>query len=57
MVSKEYKERANKLVKQAKAKGLVIKYKDFLKTDLAKKTALTKEETAYYISNRKGEVK
>ena len=54
MVSKEYKERANKLVKEAKAKGLIIKYRDFQKTALAKEVALTKEEKAYYISKRNG---
>ena len=54
MVSKEYQERAKKLIKTAKEKGLITKYSDFSKTELAKKTALTKEEIAYYISKRKG---
>ena len=55
MVSKEYKQRARKLVQEAKERGLVTKYKEFSKTDLAKKTTLTKEEVAYYISKQKAE--
>lgn len=55
MVSESYKQRAHKLIKEAKKKGLITNYQDFLKTDLAKKTALTKEESAYYISKKEEE--
>ena len=52
MVSEAYKKRADSLVKKAKEKGLIKSYEDFLKTDLAKETSLTKEEVAYYISKK-----
>ncbi len=57
MVSKVYKQKAHKLVQEAKEKGLVTKYREFSKTELAKKTALTEEEIAYYISKQKGGIK
>ena len=53
MVSESYKQRAKSLVKTAKEKGLIKTYKEFNKTTLAKETALTKEEVAYYISKKK----
>ena len=37
MVDKEYKKKAHELVKRAKEKGLVTKYKDFCKTEEANK--------------------
>lgn len=57
MVSKVYKQKAHKLVQEAKEKGLVTKYKEFSKTELAKKTALTEDEAAYYIYKQKEGIK
>lgn len=57
MVSDSYKKRVSKLVKQAKEKGKITKYTDFCKTKLAEETALTDEETAYYISKKREETK
>ena len=57
MVSKVYKQKAHKLVQEAKEKGLVTKYKEFSKTELAKKTSLKEDEVAYYISKQKGGIK
>ena len=57
MVKEVYKKRANYLVKIAKEKGKVIKYKDFCKTKEAKETALTKEEITHYISKKEEEKK
>ncbi len=53
MASKSYKQKADKLIKRAKEKGLITKYEDFLKTDLSKETALSEKEAAYYISKNK----
>lgn len=57
MVKESYKERAKNLTKIAKEKGLIKTYDDFCKTDIAKKTALSKKEIAYYTSIDKGELK
>lgn len=54
MTKKTLQKKARSLVVIAKEKGLITEYKDFLKTDLAKETALTKEEIAYYTSLVKG---
>lgn len=57
MVSEVYKQKARNLVKKAKEKGLIQTYEEFRKTDLAKETALTEEEVAYYISKKKEDTK
>ena len=57
MVNEIYKTKATALIKKAKEKGLVKKYKDFSKTDISKESKLTDEEIAYYISNNKEEAK
>lgn len=48
MIDNFLKEKAHQLVELAKSKGLVMKYEDFIKTDLAKETALTTEEIQHY---------
>lgn len=55
MVSETYKKRAHALVEAAKKKWSIKDYKEFLKTDLAKETALSDEESAYYISKNEEE--
>ena len=57
MVSEVYKKKASSLVKRAKEKGKVVKYKDFCRTKEAKETALTKEEITHYISKKEEEKK
>ncbi len=57
MVDEAFKKRASNLVKKAKEKGLIKTYKEFCKTNIAKKTALSKKEAAYYTSMNKGDVK
>ena len=57
MKNEALQKKAHSLVKKAKEKGLVRKYKDFLKADLAKETALTDEEKTYYISKKEEENK
>lgn len=54
MVNATYKEKASRLVKMAKEKGLLKKYADFCKTDEAKKYALSKDEVIYYTSMVEG---
>ena len=44
--------KAKDLIKKAKDKDLIQKYEDFIKTDLAKKTAITQEDVTYYTSKK-----
>ena len=57
MVSEAYKQRAHNLVQKAKEKGLVKNYREFCKSDIAKRTALSEKEIAYYISKNEEERK
>lgn len=57
MTKKALQEKAHSLVKIAKEKGIIMNYEDFLKTDLAKETAMTDKESSYYTSNKKEECK
>ena len=57
MVDNLYKSKVSKLIEKAKKKGLVKKYSDFCETEEGKKLALSKDETIYYTSVKKGEAK
>lgn len=57
MVSNLYKEKVSSVVAEAKKRGLIKSYSDWCETKEAKDYALTKDETAYYISRKKGESK
>ena len=57
MVDNLYKSKVSKLIEKAKKKGLVKKYSDFCETEEGKKLALSKHETIYYTSVKKGEAK
>lgn len=54
MVNDSYKGRAKALISKAKSKGLVQKYSDFCKSEIAKRATLSSEEVSYYTSRKKG---
>lgn len=57
MVNNLYKSKVSKLIEKAQKKGLIKKYDDFCETEEGKKMALSKDETIYYTSVKKGETK
>ena len=57
MVSNLYKTKMSNLIAKAQEKGLIKKYSQFCKTEVGKKSALSKDEVNYYTSRNKGETK
>lgn len=57
MVNNLYKSKVSKLIEKAQKRGMVKKYSDFCETKESKEMALSKDETIYYTSVKKGETK
>lgn len=51
MTNRNYKEKVKKLIDEAKEKGLIKTYSEFLETEEANMYTLSEEESTYYISH------